>query len=141
MPVSKASTIASSVNGYPWPKHYSWLEDYMLAKAGAVKDYQPSWRSHRFLVGSKLFAFTVKDSERRPALNLKCDPMLALDYRSRFQSIQPGYHMNKVHWISLLLKGKTPDATVMELVDISYALVFSSLNKVKRAYITDVLSL
>ena len=36
--------------------NYTWLEEYMLAKPGAAKDYKAEWDWHLYLVGDKMFA-------------------------------------------------------------------------------------
>lgn len=54
-------------------------------------------------------------------LNVKCDPKLAaslLDGKSRL----PAYHMNKEHWITLLLDGSVPAEELHALLDMSYEL-------------------
>lgn len=54
-------------------------------------------------------------------LNVKCDPKLAaslLDGKSRL----PAYHMNKEHWITLLLDGSVPADELHALLDMSYEL-------------------
>lgn len=33
----------------------------------------------------------------------------------------PAYHMNKTHWLGILLDGSAADETVTELLDLSYA--------------------
>lgn len=52
-------------------------------------------------------------------LDLKCDSKLIgslLDGRHYF----PGYHMNKEHWITVLLDGSAPMDEVFGLIDLSY---------------------
>lgn len=59
---------------------------------------------------------------RVDVLNLKCDPRLIgslLDGRRYL----PGYHMNKEHWITLLLDGSLPLGEVCAMIDLSYALI------------------
>lgn len=61
-------------------------------------------------------------SEQVDIINLKCDPRLIgslLDGRG----ILPGYHMNKEHWISVLLDGSVSYDDICSLVDISYDLI------------------
>ena len=41
-------------------------------------------------------------------INLKCDPDQAVALRDRFASVLPGYHMNKVHWNTVVLDGDAP---------------------------------
>ena len=61
-------------------------------------------------------------------LDLKLDPALVLILRS-----QPGfcaaYHMNKTHWLSVLLDGSVPDERVRELIDLSYAVTAPKMKK------------
>ena len=84
-----------------------------------------------FKVGGKMFAAT--SPEEFPArINLKCDPQRAVELRDRHPGIQPGWHMNKKHWNSVMLDGSVPSALVRDLVDHSYQLVFDSLPRKMR---------
>jgi predicted DNA-binding protein (MmcQ/YjbR family) len=48
-----------------------------------------------FKVMNKMFALT--GLEGNPLyINLKCDPERAIELCTQYESIQPGYHMNKV---------------------------------------------
>jgi predicted DNA-binding protein (MmcQ/YjbR family) len=67
-----------------------------------------------------------------PASNLKCDPDLALELRDRYEQVQPGYHMNKKHWNTVVLDGVIPEREVRKMIDDSYTLVVQSLPKAKR---------
>lgn len=54
-------------------------------------------------------------------LDLKCDPFLIgslIDNRGLF----PGYHMNKEHWITVLLDGTVSDKNIFYLIDLSHEL-------------------
>ncbi len=83
-------------------------------------------------VGGKMFAaYSPEDEPLR--LNLKCAPERAVNLREQYESIIPGYHMNKRHWNSLILDGSIPASLVKELVNHSYNLVFASLPKTVRA--------
>ena len=37
--------------------------------------------------------------------------------------VEPGYHLNKRHWITVRLQGDVPDQRVRELIEDSYDLV------------------
>ena len=79
-----------------------------------------------YKVGGKMFALlTIEEVPVR--MNLKCDPQRSLDLRDRYESIIPGYHMNKKHWNTLILDGSLPAGLVKELIRHSYDLVFASL--------------
>lgn len=55
-------------------------------------------------------------------VNLKCDPALSFGLISQYKGIVPAYHMNKYHWISVVLSGDVPVSVLFELIGISYEL-------------------
>lgn len=59
--------------------------------------------------------------ERVDILDLKCDPLLKGSLVDG-QRILPGYHMNKEHWITVLLDGSVPLEDIIPLIDMSYDL-------------------
>ena len=66
------------------------------------------------------------------SLNLKCDPEKAIELRETYQGVQPGYHMNKKHWNTVLLNEDVSDKLLLELINHSYELVYASLPKKVR---------
>jgi predicted DNA-binding protein (MmcQ/YjbR family) len=70
----------------------------------------------------KIFALSPLGSEPLK-VSLKCDPEEAEALRAEFPQITPGYHLNKRHWITIVLDGHVPDALVEQLVRGSHALV------------------
>ena len=54
-------------------------------------------------------------------VDVKCGPLLMDAYRKQ-PRILPGYHMNKDHWITILLDGSADDGLILELFEISYDL-------------------
>ena len=87
-----------------------------------------------FKVGGKIFALSsLKQWELgTPSVNLKCDPERALELRAEYESVEPGYHMSKVHWNTVSLNGDVTDKLLCTLILDSYALVFKSLPKKVR---------
>ncbi len=110
-----------------WPRRYKWLHEYALEKPGAEADYKESWNAVRYWLHGKIFALLVRDPQNKVLLNLKCDPYLSLEFRGRYACVLPGWHMNKLHWISLAFYGRPGDSLCRELVDISYGLVRANL--------------
>jgi predicted DNA-binding protein (MmcQ/YjbR family) len=80
-----------------------------------------------FKVMGKLFALV--SLEKASSANLKCEPEKAIDLREHFESVQPGYHMNKQHWNTVFFDGDVPDKLFDELIKESYQLVVSGLTK------------
>lgn len=54
-------------------------------------------------------------------LNVKTGPILGGSYLGQ-PGIVPAWHMNKSHWLGVLLDGSASDETVRELVDLSFTL-------------------
>ncbi|RPH32456.1 MAG: MmcQ/YjbR family DNA-binding protein [Bacteroidales bacterium] len=109
------------------------LREYCISKKGVTECFPFDEVTLVFKVGGKMFALTNLDGEL--SINLKCDPERAIELREQYPSIIPGYHMNKIHWNTVLMDGTIPNALVRELTDLSYKLVFDSLPKTKRASI------
>ena len=54
-------------------------------------------------------------------LDVKCGPLLSGSYLGK-PGVVPAWHMNKTHWIGVLLDGSAEEETVRELLEISYRL-------------------
>lgn len=64
-------------------------------------------------------------------VNLKVDDMFFRDMIIQEEGIMPAYHMNKMHWVTVLLDGTVPDDRVYDLLDISFLATASSKKKEK----------
>ena len=53
-------------------------------------------------------------------INLKVDDMFFRDMIIEEDGIMPAYHMNKQHWITVLLDGTVPEERVYELLEMSF---------------------
>jgi len=115
--------------------NYPWLDEYMLSKKCVIKDYKAEWETYRFMLLDKMVGLFSTDSDGRNVITLKCDPQFGAMLRENYKGIRPGYYMNKVHWNSVDLDGDTPDDIVKQMVDNSYALIFSSFSKKKQCEI------
>jgi predicted DNA-binding protein (MmcQ/YjbR family) len=105
------------------------IQRYCLIKKGKVTEGFPFGEDALvFKVNGKMFLLLMID-ERPLSMNLKCDPALAIDLRERYDSVRPGYHMNKKHWNTVVLDGSIPTAEVRKMIDHSYELVVRSLGR------------
>lgn len=107
------------------------LKNYCLNKKGVYEDFPFDDETLVLKVGSKMFALT-NINEEDLKINLKCDPIMSQDLRREYNSIKPGYHMNKMHWNTVEINGSIDDKTIKMLIDISYDLVFKGLKKRER---------
>ncbi len=101
--------------------------EYCISKAAVTEHFPFDNRTLVFKVAGKMFALC--DVEEFGSINLKCDPERAVELREKYDGIQPGYHMSKVHWNTVSTAGDISDKLITELIDHSYALIVSSLTK------------
>lgn len=83
-----------------------------------------------FYVMDKWFCFVNVDAF--DCCNIKCNPERIEALQDRFDSIKPGYHMNKRHWISVYFNNDVPGKMIKELVKQSYDIVVASLSKKEK---------
>ena len=55
-------------------------------------------------------------------VNLKCDHVLDVLLNSEPGAVLPAYHMNKKHWLTIVLDGKFPAGELYGLIDESHGL-------------------
>lgn len=111
--------------------NYDETKAYLLAKPEAEEDYPFYPHVAVFKIEGKMFATLVlEDGVGR--MNLKCDPEEAMALRDVFESVVPGYHMNKRHWNTIILDASVPSFEVERMIDNSYALVVKGLKKSQR---------
>jgi len=98
------------------------LEAFLLSLPDSRLDYPFGEDVAVYKVGDKMFAL-VKEGSQPIQLSLKCDPQLAEVLRQNYESVMPGYHLNKKHWNTLLLTGQLAWPEVQDLIRHSYQLV------------------
>ena len=116
------------------------LEDYILSKPGSWLDYPFGETTAVYKVGSKdtagstsssqgkMFAL-IKNGSDPAVVSLKCRPELAEQLREEYETVMPGYHLNKKYWNTILATGQLDDDYLLGLVDLSYQLVVEGLSK------------
>jgi predicted DNA-binding protein (MmcQ/YjbR family) len=98
------------------------VEEYLLSMPNARLDYPFGEQVAVYKVHDKMFALVTEGSSP-VKISLKCDPQLAVTLRERYESILPGYHLNKKHWNTVLLTGQLNWEEVKDLIRHSYNLV------------------
>ncbi len=104
------------------------IEEYLLSKDGAWLDlpFGPEAEVYKVGEGEKAKMFAIIQAGKEPVrLSLKCDPVLAEHLREKFETVLPGYHLNKKHWNTVICSGQLSDDELKDLIDLSYRLVFS----------------
>lgn len=118
---------------------YTWIDEFLLGKAGVTKDLQQDWNWIRYQIGGKMFAAVCLDSNNNPHyITLKLNPAEGEFLRQQYEDIIPGYYMNKVHWNSVKADGNVPDELLKDMLDKSYQLVLAGFSKKKQSEILSV---
>lgn len=100
------------------------VEKYLLSMPTARLDYPFGENTAVYKVNDKMFAL-VKENSDPVQLSLKCDPLLAETLREKYETVLPGYHLNKKHWNTIILTGQLSWEEIQDLIRHSYQLVAS----------------
>jgi predicted DNA-binding protein (MmcQ/YjbR family) len=111
--------------------HADELREHCLGFPGSEETFPFGTETSVFKVAGKMFALSRLEGEPF-RVSLKCEPLLAEQLRAAHRAVLPGYHLNKRHWITVIVDGSLPDAMVEDLVEDSYDLVVSQLPRNRR---------
>ncbi|MBX2904389.1 MAG: MmcQ/YjbR family DNA-binding protein [Taibaiella sp.] len=106
------------------------LTDHCASKADVEECFPFDEDTLVFKVKGKMF-FLMGLSANPLQFNVKCDPEKAVQLREQFDCVQPGYHMNKKHWNTVVIDGSLDRRTIREIIDHSYELVVNGGKKAK----------
>lgn len=104
------------------------LEEYILSFPNTWLDFPFGEGTSVYKIGHKetnqgrLFAL-IADGSNPLRISLKCDPLLASNLREKYESVLPGYHLNKKHWNTILCTGQLSRDEIHDLIRLSYRLV------------------
>jgi predicted DNA-binding protein (MmcQ/YjbR family) len=107
------------------------LREYCLSKKAVTESFPFGENTLVFKVKDKIFLL-VSLSSNPLQFNAKCEPEKAIELREQYDAVQPGYHMNKKHWNTVIIDGSIPAALIKEMIDDSYNLIVQSLPKKTR---------
>ena len=110
------------------------IDAYIRKNYSTTPDYpwmsQPTYAVYRHKTNRKWFAVIMDIPKSRLGLegeaavsvvNLKSDPLMIGSLQLE-KGIYPAYHMNKNHWITILLDGSVEEDKLKWLLDISFGL-------------------
>jgi predicted DNA-binding protein (MmcQ/YjbR family) len=114
------------------------LEEYLLSFDNTWLDYPFGPEAAVYKVGGKedeanpdakgrgrMFAIIGEGSDP-VRISLKCDPQLAVVLREKYDTVLPGYHLNKKHWNTIICSGQLSDDELKDFIRHSYDLVIGS---------------
>lgn len=98
------------------------INDFLLKFEGAYLDF-PFGEDSSVYKNSEGKIFAIVAHESKPIrISLKCDPLLAEKLRETYESVMPGYHLNKKHWNTIILSGQVNDDELKSLMHLSFNL-------------------
>ena len=104
------------------------FEKYILTLPGVWLDYPfgegvAVYKFGRDDEGKGKMAALVQEGSKPLRISLKCDPQLAANLREKYETVLPGYHLNKKHWNTIICSGQLSDDEITDLIRHSYELV------------------
>ena len=117
------------------------VREYCLNKPCAEESFPFDQNTLVFKVLGKMFALLPlnKWEEGLASINLKADSVYSIELRAEYESIKPGFHMNKKHWNSVYIyKGELKPKFIMELIDHSYDMVVKGMTKKMRDKLIEI---
>lgn len=105
---------------------YKEAEEYILGLPKTKLDYPfgEDVAVYKVSIGEDWKMFALLSEKKTPVnLSLKCDPNLGKLLREQYESVMEGYHLNKKHWITVLLTDQIEEKDLQALILHSYNLV------------------
>lgn len=93
--------------------------------------HDPNWTVIRHKENRKVFAW-IYEKDGFIWINVKGDPEWRDFWRSAYDSVLPGYHLNKEHWNSIILDGTVPEKDIIRMIEESYDLTKPKIRKKKN---------
>lgn len=105
--------------------------DAALVLPGTYEDapfHDPNWTTARRLDNGKIFLCSF-ERQGKIWINVKVAPGWAEALCAAFEAIVPAYHMNKRHWVSIILDDTVSDEQIERMIADSYDLTGKRLDK------------
>ncbi|MCI8504664.1 MAG: MmcQ protein [Lachnospiraceae bacterium] len=110
---------------YKVSPEYPWRDDNAVFR----HDDNRKWFALVMEVQKSKLGFLEED--KVDVINLKLDDIFLRDVLLGEKGILPAYHMNKQHWITVLLDGTVQEGRVFDLIDKSFGATASAKKKEK----------
>ena len=96
--------------------------DACLSLGEVYEDYpfhDDNWTVMRHRGSRKMFA-AIHLRQGNIWVNVKAEPQWGAFWRNTFAAVVPAYHMNKEHWVSIILDGTMEEGDILRLLEDSY---------------------
>lgn len=96
----------------------------------AVLRHESNKKWYAIIMTVKKSSLGLDSEQEVDIIDVKCNT-LQIDFLAQQQGFFHGYHMNKNHWLTILLDGSVPIETVCGLIEQSYEMTVPKLKKKK----------
>ena len=104
-------------------KQYGTLPEYLWSKlpdSAVLRHKNGKW--YAVIMTVEKSKLGLEGRELVDIIDVKCDPDMT-NMIIQTYGFLPGYHMNKQHWITILLDGSVSKAKILDFLDMSYDLI------------------
>jgi len=103
------------------------VEEFILSMPNSKLDYPFDETTAVYKTANdKMFALIAEGSDPL-RISLKADPTLSQTLREKYETVLPGYHLNKKHWNTIILTGQLSDDEIKDLIRHSFELVSKTI--------------
>jgi len=107
------------------------LREYCISKPAVTESFPFDESTLVFKVAGKMFLLT--DLVDAFSMNIKNSPEKVIELREQYPCVLPGYHMNKIHWVTVMIDGTIEDSLLQQWIDESYNLIISGFSRKEKA--------
>jgi len=112
------------------------LRDYCLSKPAVTESFPFDETTLVFKVAGKMFLLT--DLVDAFSMNIKNTPEKVTELKGLYPSVLPGYHMNKIHWVTVLIDGSISDNLLKQWIDESYNLIVAGFTRKEKVLFAEL---
>jgi predicted DNA-binding protein (MmcQ/YjbR family) len=104
-------------------KNHKEIEEYILSLPNTRLDYPFGEGTAVYRAANDKMFVLISEGSQPLRISVKTDPNLSEILRERYETVLPGWHLNKKHWNTLILTGQLADDEVRDLIRHSFELV------------------
>lgn len=106
------------------------LRDYCISKPAVTEGFPFDESTLVFKVAGKIFLLT--DLVDAFSMNIKNTPEKVIELKEQYTSVLSGYHMKKIHWITVMIDGTIGDNLLKQWIDESYNLIVAGFSRKEK---------
>lgn len=111
---------------YKTEPEYPWAS----LPTGAVLRHKDNNKWYGLLMEVPKNKLNIEGEDNADVINIKCDP-LEIDFLKQHPGFMAGYHMNKQHWLTVILDSTVSIEMIKSLIDSSYNLTKSKKKRIE----------